>query len=707
MALRTSTERRQFDQGWISDVARNRGFDAFRLPKNIWESPVEVGALESSPGRLETADATLNISAMYKATDSVTGTVLRIVQEDTAIKVLSATGTIGATLKSGLTAGTKVSFCVMGDLDIVEHIFCYNGVDTPFKIRIDDQTVSDIGLTTPDLEQGSTSIDTGTATTASSIGTLLIDSAATFKATGVLRGDLVKNTTDGSLGVVYRVDSETQILMSALLGGTDNDWDVPDAYTITRALVTGTPVASGTDNNVVGLVRYWIAELSESTESALSAPTSTVDAGEGNEVTLTFPNDSEFNSKTFKIYRTHANEATPFEVGQVDIGATGGTFLDQVADAALGGPPFLHGEQPPPGATACISYFSRIYLLVGNTIYFSDLGAPESFFVADGGNWFPVGHNDGDLGTALARDVDGFLVWKRGHLYKIYGRQPEEFQVAEIVPTDQATRSVGTPGTTSFTYTSAGILFYFNLALYIYNDNRVKRISDLIESDIQELLGSGDFAETGNWDVVAAFTSSNGRAWISLNTSNEAVTLFYDVNLKRFVGAMESGYRCYLVNDIGLSSYAAGDKYAEYMYLGGSTGNPASDSTKIYRVRYDETLARDQSFVMFPAGGQNREQKRFLDLVAWFRNDTQPLEADFLIKVDGVTAQSLLDVQVDDGSAARARAETKVYIGSEGHDGELSLTMDSATNGVNPMTLYAVDWHYQIMRIGTGGHMTA
>ena len=78
------------------------------------------------------------------------------------------------------------------------------------------------------------SIPNGTVTTANGAGTTLTDSAATFVTSGVKAGMLVRNTTDGSIGYVVSVDSETQLTISGLSGGTDNDWDSGDAYQINK-----------------------------------------------------------------------------------------------------------------------------------------------------------------------------------------------------------------------------------------------------------------------------------------------------------------------------------------------------------------------------------------------------------------------------------------------------------------------------------------
>ena len=73
---------------------------------------------------------------------------------------------------------------------------------------------------------------TGSATSSGALANgeaTLTDSAADFS--DVSSGDIVHNTTDGSDGIVLSKTSST-VLVTALFGGTDNDWDSSDAYVI-------------------------------------------------------------------------------------------------------------------------------------------------------------------------------------------------------------------------------------------------------------------------------------------------------------------------------------------------------------------------------------------------------------------------------------------------------------------------------------------
>lgn len=73
---------------------------------------------------------------------------------------------------------------------------------------------------------------TGTCTTGGTISggeSTLTDASGNFA--NVTAGDIIHNTTDVSDGIVLSKTSNT-VIVTALFNGTDNDWDVSDAYVI-------------------------------------------------------------------------------------------------------------------------------------------------------------------------------------------------------------------------------------------------------------------------------------------------------------------------------------------------------------------------------------------------------------------------------------------------------------------------------------------
>lgn len=117
-----------------------------------------------------------------------------------------------------------------------------NGMDEPQIISSEGKGDLGGGVTvgiTSQLKNGqitfaarTASVSAGTVTTQSTTGKKLIDSVATFQTDGVTRGALIVNFADKSVATVISVDSETQITCEALDDGTDDQFDVGDAYKI-------------------------------------------------------------------------------------------------------------------------------------------------------------------------------------------------------------------------------------------------------------------------------------------------------------------------------------------------------------------------------------------------------------------------------------------------------------------------------------------
>lgn len=74
-------------------------------------------------------------------------------------------------------------------------------------------------------------VTTGT-TTGSSSATVLIASGANFTAAGIAAGDIIYNTTDGSVAIVKSKDSATQLTCTPLETGSDNTWQTGDSFAI-------------------------------------------------------------------------------------------------------------------------------------------------------------------------------------------------------------------------------------------------------------------------------------------------------------------------------------------------------------------------------------------------------------------------------------------------------------------------------------------
>lgn len=82
------------------------------------------------------------------------------------------------------------------------------------------------------FEERTTSVASGTITTASTGGTLLIDGSASFLS-GVEKGATVINLNTGAVGTIRRVDSNNQlVLLNGLSDGTNNNFTIGDSYKV-------------------------------------------------------------------------------------------------------------------------------------------------------------------------------------------------------------------------------------------------------------------------------------------------------------------------------------------------------------------------------------------------------------------------------------------------------------------------------------------
>jgi flagellin-like protein len=59
---------------------------------------------------------------------------------------------------------------------------------------------------------------------------VLTDTTASFITEGAVVGDTIRNTTDGSSSIITALTATT--ITGVLAGGTDNDWDIADAYEV-------------------------------------------------------------------------------------------------------------------------------------------------------------------------------------------------------------------------------------------------------------------------------------------------------------------------------------------------------------------------------------------------------------------------------------------------------------------------------------------
>jgi len=256
---------------------------------------------------------------------------------------------------------------------------------------------------------------------------------------------------------------------------------------------SSTSALTGSGGNVKGNVKYYVSYVSTTTEGALSDSFGAIDAGDGNKIALATLPTGGGGVTARRLYRTSFDGEVPLYLSTIEDNTTT-TFTDNVHDRDLGAPAKMRGYPPQSTWKFPIVHFNRLWAGDEDSLYFSDLGEPESWFAT---NRMRIWQNDGDHITGLDRDSEGIFIFKEQHLYKAVGKDPEAeiFTIIELTPSDANTRSLGTPSHWSKVATEFGIIFYSQLGFYlIRSGTQVINISQDIQDELRAdmTVGSED-----------------------------------------------------------------------------------------------------------------------------------------------------------------------------------------------------------------------
>ncbi len=192
-------------------------------------------------------------TATFGAAGVVAGDIVLNTTDGSQGIVASRTGT-QITLVSALTGGTDNLFQAGDGYQVIAPDSATVLTDPTATFGAAGVVAGDIVLNTTDGSQGIVASRTGTQITlvsaltggtdnlfqagdgyqviAPDSATVLTDPTATFGAAGVVAGDIVLNTTDGSQGIVASRTGTQITLVSALTGGTDNLFQAGDGYQV-------------------------------------------------------------------------------------------------------------------------------------------------------------------------------------------------------------------------------------------------------------------------------------------------------------------------------------------------------------------------------------------------------------------------------------------------------------------------------------------
>ena len=483
---------------------------------------------------------------------------------------------------------------------------------------------------------------------------------------------------------------------------SDIGLDVPDVSDPTDIYVAKSTV-SGEENNVRGVVAYFLAEIKGDQEGPYSDKLITsatgekyADCGSGAQVTITASGWTEVANKNFKVYRTLANGTLPFEVGRLEIDGSGnGTFssivdpsitVDNAKDTEVGDLPYLHGDVVPNSSRPCVTFVNRIFVADGNRLYWSDIANPQSFWIDSvQGNWIDVSTEDGDYITALAADRDGILIFKSNHLYKLYGRDPDEFNLRPISPTSNIPVSVGAPNMNAVCEFPGGLAFYWNQKVYVYSsETGIKKISGPIESPA-ELGGISDALQ--EWrNASIGYNAKHNQIWFSCseNAAQPTESWIYDLDTARWVGKRNRGYRA--AQSIRASFEWVGQWEDEIFVGAGGDSASQNDIVQIVdesAVTFVGSASYDSYFRVTPFYGSSVDTlKTFLYVDVVYEPQTAG-QFDVIYWVDGKSTSQ--DTKVVDMSGAVAgvptQEQTRIPIREKGRSLSLKINNTPSTEG--------------------------
>ncbi len=317
----------------------------------------------------------------------------------------------------------------------------------------------------------------------------------------------------------------------------------PDATTHPTDWPPTVALNAGGNNSVIGIVSYYISQITGTAEGASSAAIGPIDCGTGNRVDVDLTGATDFAGNTYRVYRTLADGVQPFLASQV---AGNAVYTDDVPDAELTNRPWLHGDPPLAKIVSLTVFAQRVWGITDDSILvWADPKDPESWWNTSNGQYAPVNEDDGDEGVAVVNDTSGLFVFKKDHIYRILGaNDPEFIDINEFEPVTQQGRNLGAPSENAIVGAHGSIAFYWNRGVYLMQGGAVRYISSDIEDDLAVIRGRDE--EDG---VYLGFHPKRRHLWVSLPLSAGVTpthTYIYDVDLGQWAGRMDVGFRGFL-----------------------------------------------------------------------------------------------------------------------------------------------------------------
>lgn len=442
--------------------------------------------------------------------------------------------------------------------------------------------------------------------------------------------------------------------------------------TVTNATVTLNP---GGEDAIRGVVSYYISQLTGTTEGASSSEIGPIDTGNGNRVDLDLTH-GDFGTNTYFVYRTQANEGTPYFVAE----ATGGEiYTDDAPDRDLGSEQFLNGDPPLAAFLDQIVWNDRVWSLTKDGIlYWSDPEDPESNATGSNGNYVPINEDDGDFSVALVREPSGLIVIKQDHSYRVFGSAPMGLEVREMTLATQDGGSLGAPSPSAIAGIDQGIALYWRRGVYLLAGSQVQEISASIRDDI-----AGIRSQDEPDGVYLGFYKKRRLLFVSVPLSPGTTpthTYIFSLDRGEWIGRMAQGFRGFLTTeDVGGNE--------EFWAM-------SPDSGFVYRLDSGDTFAgaaiSAEAKLRPFFGVRPSALKQFLSVDVHFvpqKSGAVTLEAI----IDGKSG-SPITASVEMSESGHESFRRRVHIGEYGHELQLKLT-SSANQPQWLVPRLTIRWH--------------
>jgi len=390
-------------------------------------------------------------------------------------------------------------------------------------------------------------------------------------------GDFVRNETDGSIMTVTgfaTTVTANDTVQGTLAGGTDNDWDLEDAYSIIRtakdALFRVKRVSVWTKGG-----RKYQVSYKNSVTGHISNPSvesgATGNIAGGDLVSLSgFPDTSDEQVDQLVLWATDDGGDTFFYHSVLEL-PTDKVWEDEVSDDGLNETMIAPSENDPAPAGDLVRRVRNALLVSRNEespryVFYSaglsqsPVGVREECFPANNHQALPGGMSE--QVTAIEEQGGVPIVFSPDQIVSIHGETADDFRVL-TTPTGERVGTKSPKGTIPTRY---GVFFFSSDKRFNLLGSNIVDISEMVRSRFREV------ADASLADVLVAYIQHGEVNWalVAFPSGTTTALYIYDLGLhEEHPGMGWMGPRLLEGNVVLKSLHIANDHADQYRILAG------------------------------------------------------------------------------------------------------------------------------------------